>query len=265
MKVALLFLSSCTILLASVRSGRAQAEWLTSSKTSEAGKPVQTALRLVLDDGWHTYWTNPGDAGMKLSVEWELPPGWTVETPEFPAPLRFKTGDLSGFGYQGTVVFPVVVNPPASFSGEAILKGKFSWLTCNNDCCVPGSAELELSLSSGPMVATNELDLIKQACLKIPKLQDSWLHLGVAVKENTLALRVEPLPGKTFDPNEYEIFPATPNIIDPGVKPLFVKVGEGWESEVSKCEYAKDPIKELTLVFTGKSGQPPISLTWKTE
>ena len=43
-----------------------------------AGATLDLALRLDLDEGWHSYWINPGDSGLPVEVEWTLPEGVTA-------------------------------------------------------------------------------------------------------------------------------------------------------------------------------------------
>ena len=42
------------------------------------------------------------------------------------------------------MVFPVTVTPPPDFEGSVKLRGKISWLTCNDEGCIPGDAEVFL-------------------------------------------------------------------------------------------------------------------------
>ncbi len=263
LRIALTFAALCTLSAAAVRSGKTEADWVSASSTYEPGKPVQTAVRLILDPGWHTYWENPGEGGMKISAKWELPAGWTAGEIEHPVPVRFETGGLVGFGYEGTVLFPVKFTAPAGFTGVAKLKGKISWLTCNDDQCIPGEAELELAFSSGPAAETLETKLIREALAKVPQLQE--VRLQVTEKPDALSLWIETQPDQPLDPGDYEIFPATPQTLDPAAVIRFTRSATAWTAEVPKCEYLTKPPKELTLVLAGKSGQPPISLKWKTE
>lgn len=254
----------CAVSFAAVRSGRAEADWIGASETYEAEKPVQTALRLVVDAGWHTYWLNPGEGGLPISVAWDLPAGWTAEALEHPVPKRFMTGGLTGFGYGGTVVFPVKFTPPAGFTGEAKLKGKISWLTCNDDSCIPGNAELQLALNPGSPVATAEAKWIDDALLKIPR-PNPEIKLAVTESSKKLVLTLSNATTKPFDPAEYEIFPATLQAVDPAAKFQFANDSNRWTAEVPKSEYAASPLKELTLVLAGTTGQAPMALTWKSE
>ena len=263
-RTAIIFALVATVSLGAVRSGKAEADWIAATNFYAGGKPLQTAVRLVVDAGWHTYWQNPGEGGMKISAVWEMPAGWTAGEVEHPVPLRFVTGELPGFGYEGTVVFPVKFTPPAGFAGEVILKGKVSWLTCNDQSCVPGNAALELSLTAGEAVATDEAKFIADALLHIPR-QNSEIILTVTESAKTLTLTLSHATTKPFDPADYEFFPATPQVVDAAAKFEFTHTANKWTAEVSKSEYATTTIQQLTLVLAGKAKQPPLVLTWTAE
>jgi DsbC/DsbD-like thiol-disulfide interchange protein len=263
-KSALILASLCTVSIAAVRSGKATAEWITSASTCGAGSQVKTGIRLVVDEGYHSYWLNPGDGGMKISVKWELPTGWAAGDIEHPIPKRFMTGELHGFGYEGTVIFPVLLKSPAGFTGEAKLKGTVSWLTCDNKGCIPGEAALELALKSGIPAPTADAKMIDDALAKVPQPQQGWVHLGVTEKPKILALRIEAHLSRPLNLDEYEIFPATPRVIDAATKIQFTRHGADWLAEVPKSEYATTAISELTIVLAPKADQPPLSLMWKS-
>ena len=57
-------------------SSHVKVELLQEEQTVQPGRPFWVALHLDLEDGWHVYWKNPGDAGMPLKVEWNLPAGF---------------------------------------------------------------------------------------------------------------------------------------------------------------------------------------------
>ena len=259
MKIFLGLLISCA---AAARPEKAMVEWISTSSTCEPGLPLQTAIRMVVDGGWHTYWLNPGEAGMKTTVEWKLPAGWSASEPAHPVPKRFSTGGLAGFGYEGTVVFPVIVTPAADFKGTVKLAGKVSWLTCNDSGCVPGEAEISLDLSAGAPSSTPEAPTIRDALLKIPKPQKDWLHLSVTEKPTGLVITIEAHLDQPLDLKRYEVFPATPQVTDPAAEIRFIAHGSEWRAEVPKNEYAKSPVKQLALVLAPKDGGVPLELVW---
>lgn len=251
--VVLLSLSSLT--LAGIRSGHAEADWITSSSTYSVGIPVQTAIRLKIDPKWHTYWSNPGEGGMKMSVTWELPEGWQAGALEYPTPMRFMTGELPGFGYEGTVIFPVEFNPPAGASGTVKLKGSASWLTCNDDKCVPGDANFELVLTAGNAQPTSEASLIEIARRKIPQPAHGY-SLAIVENEKTLKLTINLPADLKIKMADFECFPATAQVIDSAAKFDFVQSGTAWTAEVPKSEYITSPIPPVTLVFASKNHLP---------
>lgn len=247
--------------VAGTRSGQASAEWLTASTTYEAGKPVRTVVRLVMDRGWHAYWENPGEAGMKVAAKWELPPGWTAGKLEFPAPTKFVAGDLVGFGYTGTVDFPVTFTPSANASGPVTVRGGVSWLTCDDQACIPGDVKLELKLEAGPIALTDDVKAVETAAKKVPQSEPG---AALVVKQTGKSLELV-VTGSSLDLSRYDVFPATEAAIDPKVDVRFEKSGEAWKATVPLSEYATEPLPSLTLVLVGKGGETPQTLTWSVE
>ena len=40
---------------------------------------------------WHGYWSNPGDAGLGMELDWDLPEGWEAGEPLYPLPKRLAS------------------------------------------------------------------------------------------------------------------------------------------------------------------------------
>ncbi len=86
-----------------------------------AGQPFSIGVLLEPKEGWHTYWENPGDAGMATSFAWALPEGFSAGGIEWPAPERQTEGPLVSFAYPGKVFLPVTITPPLrSIMAQAI-------------------------------------------------------------------------------------------------------------------------------------------------
>ena len=81
-----------------------------------AGRALGVALRLRLAPGWHTYWSNPGDAGEAASVAVTASGGGTGQTGTilWPTPRRLPEGPLMSYAYTGDVVLPMVLTPQAA-------------------------------------------------------------------------------------------------------------------------------------------------------
>lgn len=146
--------ASLAILLFWLLPTAAQAQVKASLHALKAYFPADAAevvvgLRLEHEAKWHTYWLQPG-TGLPTSLDWKLPPGWTAGPIRWPAPHRvYDTAkNLAGNGYEGVVFLPVTLIPPRDLApGQAVtLRAKAEWLMCK-DVCIPGDAELSLTLT----------------------------------------------------------------------------------------------------------------------
>lgn len=229
-----------------VRSGRATAEWWAESPAVRPGGTLRTAVRLVLDPHWHTYWVNPGEAGMPTSAEWTLPAGWKAGVFSHPLPKAFRTGELSGYGHEGTVFFPVEFTAPADFSGEIVLQGRISWLACNDDACVPGDVRLELRVRAGDPSPSAVAKEVVAAFGALPGPAPDGARLTVRDQGHHVLLIVS---GKVPALTEARVFAKSPDLLDPKAKIVFSADGDVWQASVPKSPYANGPVTGLELLF----------------
>jgi thiol:disulfide interchange protein len=86
------------------------------------------------DEGWHTYWKNPGDAGIASTFKFSKP----TKAYEWPAPKKYiEAGDILTIGYGDVQHF--------FFDGiQGAFDVQVGVLICK-DICIPGEAKLKLS------------------------------------------------------------------------------------------------------------------------
>lgn len=120
------------------------------------GQVFRLALLLKQEPGWHTYYKIPGDSGMPTSIKWTLPDGFTASDIIWPRPLRFEEGGLVTYGYKDQAFLAVDITAPADLKvgSELTFLANVKWLSCK-DVCLPGKAELKLSL---PVASENHKD-----------------------------------------------------------------------------------------------------------
>jgi len=245
---------------AGVKSGHAEAELVAASAGYTAGKPVELAIRLRMDEGWHSYWVNPGEGGMPLSVEWQLPEGWVAGPVLHPVPIRFMTGELPGFGYEGEVLLPVFLTPAADAAGAVTIGAQLDWLTCDDEACVPGSAEVSIELRQGVEGPGKDAAAIRDALAAVPQpLEGAKLEL--AEVDGGLSFRVE-LPGEASAEGA-ELFPATPGVVDHSKPIRLSRDGKGWVGTVPLNEYASDAPEQFEAVLAGGELEKPLLLKWR--
>lgn len=126
------------------------AELILSHAQAQPGQTITAALRMVSKPGWHTYWTNPGDAGLPASIEWQLPGGFEVGAMKFPVPEKLVIARIYAYVYEGEVLLLMPLTIPASAPrGTVSLKGTVSWLECDDKTCLPQDAPIAATLTIG--------------------------------------------------------------------------------------------------------------------
>ncbi|MES2996716.1 MAG: protein-disulfide reductase DsbD domain-containing protein [Verrucomicrobiota bacterium] len=262
-QIACLVVGFAALANGAAKASHAQAGWFAASSTWQPGKPVVTAVRVTIEDGWHIYWSNPGESGIATTISVIAPKGWKVGEVGIPVPVRFKTGELAGFGYEKEVWFPVTLTPgPGAQEGVADFEAKAKWLTCNESACVPGEAKMTLSLVSGAdPAAGKEAAAVTKSLENIPvPAKTPVLSVAEADGKLTLTLTAKSLSWK---PEQSRWFPATQNVVDSAAEIRFTRSDDVWSATVPKNEYAEGPVEELALVAAGGGLKRPVTLSWK--
>ncbi|WP_235031587.1 protein-disulfide reductase DsbD family protein [Geminicoccus flavidas] len=191
------------------------------------GEPFRLGLRQQISPGWHTYWSNPGDAGEPPSLTFDLPAGASAGELQFPAPERIEYGPLVNFGYENEVVFPVTVTPPADLQpGQSFtVRTDAFWLVCK-DICIPEETSFTLALPVEPTArsdaATAPLFAAAEASLPRPSLWQA--EAGFEGDRGVLRLS-----GDLLSPDAVAsafFFPAEWGVIE-NAAPQELRVGQG--------------------------------------
>lgn len=120
-----------------------------------AGENARFALKIVPDEGWHTYWKNPGDTGLASQLSWQLPKGFRAGELEWPVPERIDYQGATNYGYhEETWLFtslsiPLTMDDERQLPVELTLNALAQWLVCK-EICIPGSADLFLNVPVYP-------------------------------------------------------------------------------------------------------------------
>jgi len=146
------------------------AKLLLSHSEAKPGTTVTAGLELTMADGWHTYWINPGAAGLATEVEWTLPNGVTAGPIQWPVPEKFTSLGSTGYGYHGkTVLLVQLTIADAAALGQATISGKVSWLECK-ELCIPRdqsvSATLTIAGSDTLSADAAKLDAVRETLPK---------------------------------------------------------------------------------------------------
>lgn len=124
------------------------ARLVADTATASPGQLLHAAVVLDVPAGWHIYWQNPGESGLATWVELSGPEGADLGPTRYPGPERFDLpGGIVNYGYGHSTAFVHEVRLPDPLAADTPveLRARVGWLLCR-EACVPGSAELALTL-----------------------------------------------------------------------------------------------------------------------
>lgn len=172
-----------------------KATLVAGSTSVTPGQPLEIGLLLEMAPEWHTYWEYGGDAGLPTKIAWTLPEGFVAGPIQWPAPeAKLEPGDIQTYAYSDRVLLVTTIVPPANLADATVtIKARATWLVCL-DICIPGAADLELTL---PVASASEAangELFKEFLAQVPSADSppyavSWSRAG-----NEVSLTVDGLP-----------------------------------------------------------------------
>jgi len=146
-----------------------------SHDAAKPGETVWAGVHLRMNQGWHTYWQNGGDAGAATKIDWTLPTGVTAGTIQWPLPEKkvdaAAESSLTSYVYHNDVVLLVPLTLSAAVPPGAVeLKTKVEWMECERLCLIARSvvsATLNVALESKP---SKDAAFIESWKLKLPQI-----------------------------------------------------------------------------------------------
>ncbi|MGV3618748.1 MAG: protein-disulfide reductase DsbD domain-containing protein [Fimbriimonas sp.] len=243
-------LAAALLLAQADTSPNSRAMVQSSVRQAAPGVPFNVAVRIDLDKGWHTYWSNPGDSGSATNVVWKLPKGWKVSPPRFAAPHRIVTGDIVSYGYDGRANVFFTVTPPAN-AKTAVLKAEADWLVCQ-ESCVPARQSLTLKVPVGK-AAVKGTDFAKDWA-KLPHIQPG-MSFTAWPTEAGYGLRLEGA-GPVVKPESAYFFASDAGVLNHGVPQTFRQSTDALEADLAKSPYATAGAKRLRGVLVLYEGGP---------
>jgi thiol:disulfide interchange protein DsbD len=180
------------------------------------GSTFLVALLLDMDDGWHTYWRNPGDSGQPPEIEWLLPDGFQAGEILWPHPERMRYGTLMNYGFENRVLLQVPITAPVWYGPDRsfVVRAEARWLVCR-EICIPqeGRFELEMrSVEKDPLVNEQWQALFGAARDALPAPFPEVIRYSADAEELTISIPRTHLTSREID--RVWIYPYEWGIID---------------------------------------------------
>ncbi len=180
----------------------ANARLLSQHSSIQPGQTLLLGVLVTPDEGWHTYWINPGESGLPTKIQWELPAGFKAGDIQWPTPHVFEMGGILGLGYEGPALLTVPITAPKQLTSDAVtIKAKVSWLVCK-EACIPGRASLSINLpvkDVTPKIDPANETLFKKTLDQLPKpLAADEQSVSIKDRKLTITLPTMALPHAVF-------------------------------------------------------------------
>lgn len=140
---------------------------------------VLLAVHHHIEDGWHIYWKNPGESGLRTKLDVTATHARAGEV-LFPGPDRFVAAGAVTYGWGHDAVLFV---PLDELGDDVEVRVHSQWLACA-ESCIPGEAQVIATLAGMP----RREDAVTQAMLeRVP--EPAGERIVAAWQDGALRLR----------------------------------------------------------------------------
>lgn len=253
------FLSAFWLVMAGAAQGfgtpHARVTLLSERTAVVPGEVIHAGLKLEMDENWHVYWRNAGDAGLPPQLIVQDGSDFTAEAiGEFiwPIPdlLPVVAGEIMDYGYSDVVVLPFALTVPELASGTVTLDVVADYLICEN-ICVPETARVSLKLDvAAPKPDEAAGAEIANWAMRAPEAFAGDAHVDTSGAVWQLSLRPDQpveMASARFFPHGHEINHSAEQLLETGADGLSLYLTPDGDDELT------EPL-EGVVVLTGADG-----------
>ena len=242
------------------KESHVDAKLISEVKTAQPGASFWVAARLQMNDGWHTYWRNPGDSGLETTIDWKLPEGFSVGEINWPYPERISEPPLVIYGYHDVIYLlaKITIDKSVPVDQVVFLKAKVSWLECEA-VCIPGGADIKvrLEIKNEPIqINDHYVETFADARSQLPIASEGWT-LQTAIQDNSLLIQAEAPSWFNDTLEEVLFFPYSTNFINNVTEQTLTKEKNFYQLKVNLAKLdpqIPDTVKGILVTESGWRG-----------
>jgi thiol:disulfide interchange protein DsbD len=238
-------------------SPHSEASLASTAQAIAPGETFTVALDLEMEDGWHSYWINPGDSGEPIRVDWSLPEGFSAGDLQYPFPHRIDASVLTSYGYSDRVLLLAEVQAPDDLpvGTEVTISGDASWLICA-EVCLPASGTVErtFDVAQEPVPAASaERERIREARRQIPTAEHGWTA-EASHSEGSYGLAFTRPNGSVPALDDAQFFPFNGDVLDHTAAQPLTRKGNAYLMALQESPYAQSAVDTLRGVLVAPEG-----------
>ena len=221
-------------------------------------------IKINLDDGWKTYWKNPGDAGSGIKLKMENQKNILDYKILYPFPKSYTDHGVKTIGYENEVVFPIELQVKEK-AKKIYADIYIEYLICK-EICIPINEKRTISYKIKKKLSQNNqilkyLDRVPKSELGIIKFtevfardknnffmvmnnpQEKKIEIFPFSNETQLTLKSQHLGKKT------KFYFESEESLKSLKKPVEFSVSDGMKSEKIFINLSETPVKENVIKF----------------
>lgn len=132
-------------------------KFIADHSTIATGDSFRVGVLFTIPEGYHIYWQNPGDAGLRSTIDIICPDGLKIGSLYWPLPDQLEeVGGLKVNVYTDEVLIFANVLMPADYRKTSVIfKANLEWMVCKEACALEKS-DLVLTLPCAEKSLSNE-------------------------------------------------------------------------------------------------------------
>jgi thiol:disulfide interchange protein DsbD len=234
-----------------------KAQLIADVESIKPGSRFSVAVVLTMEEGWHTYWKNPGDSGLPTTIEWNLPEGFLAGEIQWPYPQKFETAGIVSFGYADRVFLLIDMQAPASLNPGTVvgLSASVSWLACKDEC-IPENSDLNIELPVDDRdsdVGSKWADIFKMSRKNLPRFFKEW---DISAYANGKKIVIQALIRVPVDRPSMTIFffPEEEGLVEHTEPQTVEKQHSGYSIEITRSKFSSNLPSRLKGILYSAQG-----------
>jgi DsbC/DsbD-like thiol-disulfide interchange protein len=240
-----------------VKQAHVESELVSNVTSVQPGEVFMVALRLKIDEGWHTYWRNPGDSGLATQIVWDLPEGFEAGLIQWPHPKKIDLEGSTNYGYEGEVFLltEMSVSEGVSVGSALTLRATASWLACQ-EVCVSGNADHLITLpvkDETPVADELWSERLSKTSDRLAMDSGGW---KVEARDNGDTISFVLIPPEWADHalSEVYFFPYRPDVMNHSSDQVFQRVESGYHLQIVKSSIFPQDLSTVEGVLVSRKG-----------
>ena len=215
--ITALLVSSCTRKNESIKVPMIKMDLFILENTFQTNDSIIRIFgRIILAPGWHTYWLNPGDAGLPPRFE-PVSQGISLDNLHLSVPHRIMEGSIVTIGYKDSMFFTIDAHSNDSIISNVILQ---SILLICKDMCITVQCTASINIDPFKLDTYSETKrTMYDDKISFPS-HDASLNVFYHHTEKEIDFSIYQSGGTLIPIQIDALFPLTQGIIDLTVEPL---------------------------------------------